>query len=55
MAQQYNDACEALEDPELREKFAREQRNFMKELVEAANKNPTRRPHELIPVEKSDG
>ena len=54
MAEQYNDALEKLENPELREKYERERRTFMKELAEAANKHPTisRRVH--IPEEQGE-
>jgi len=41
MAEQYNDAVEKLEDPELRKKYERERRNFMQELAEAAKDHPT--------------
>jgi hypothetical protein len=33
MAQQYRDAVEALEDPELRATFEEERRNFMREIT----------------------
>ena len=53
MAEQYNDAVEKLKNPDLREKYEHERRNFMKELAEASRDHPThRRIH--VPVDVDD-
>ena len=48
MAEQYNDAIEKLKDPKLREKYEREQRNYMLELLRESEKItvPDRQPDE---------
>ena len=53
MAQQYEDAIDALQDPELRRKYDEERRSFMQEIAKASRDHPTIRIPKDIIKEKS--